>query len=194
MHNRISLCITISLPSRLRRTERPAFPPAHVTRCERAIEETSAVCPRRSPASFMAAGLRGGTATQGSVDPSVRRKPLRGGLGEADHALSPIRYYIVAVLFVFVHAPAQADVVTLTFEGVGNLDCIGSFYNSPLGGEFGITFPQDAFGAVDRDAGGCCFFANEPSPSTRLFFRNPRLNGLCIRGLRGCGRRISKPG
>src|SRR4051794_33470496 len=85
---------------------------------------------------------------------------------------SPVRYYIGAALLVFVHATAQADVVTLTFEGVGDFGPAGSFYNGPRGGEYGITFPEDARGVVDIDAGGCCSFGNEPSPSTGLFWNS----------------------
>jgi hypothetical protein len=70
----------------------------------------------------------------------------------------------------FAHAPAQADVVTLTFEGVRDGGLVGSFYDGGPGGQYGIVFDAAATATVDRDAGGGGFFANEPSPSTVLYF------------------------
>jgi hypothetical protein len=76
---------------------------------------------------------------------------------------------LAALGFLFIGGPARADVVTLTFENVGNGQ-IGSFYSGGPGGDYGITFDRGAYGLVDADAGGGGFFANEPSPSTVLIF------------------------
>lgn len=52
----------------------------------------------------------------------------------------------------------QAGITTITFEGVGNLN--------PVGTQSGVVFASAWVGAVDSDAGGTGNFANEPSPDT----------------------------
>ncbi len=66
---------------------------------------------------------------------------------------------------------AKAAVVVLDFEGVGNVNPVGNFYNTAPR-DYGITFSSNALGIVDRDAGGTGNFGGEPSPSTALFFLN----------------------
>lgn len=72
--------------------------------------------------------------------------------------------------------PASADVITLTFEGVGNMASVNDFYNGGTdsmgnsGTNYGINFTQASLGLIDADAGGGGNFANEPTPSTVLFF------------------------
>lgn len=58
---------------------------------------------------------------------------------------------------------ASGQAALLTFEGVGDLNPIGSFY-APV-----ATFSSNALGIVDSDAGGTGNFANEPSPSTIMY-------------------------
>jgi hypothetical protein len=60
-------------------------------------------------------------------------------------------------------------VVTLDFEGVGDLKNVGNFYNGGAGPNYGISF-VNGLGLVDGDAGGSGNIANEPSPDTVLFF------------------------
>jgi hypothetical protein len=60
---------------------------------------------------------------------------------------------------------ANAASIVLDFEGVGDLNPVGNFYNS-----LGIDFSSNALGIVDADAGGSGNFGGEPSPSTALFF------------------------
>ncbi len=65
--------------------------------------------------------------------------------------------------------------IVLNFEGLGNLDPINNFYNGGTSGDgfsgpnYGIGFGV-ALGLIDADAGGSGNFANEPSPSTGMFF------------------------
>lgn len=66
---------------------------------------------------------------------------------------------------------AQAAAVVLDFEGVGDEQPVGNFYNTAPH-DFGITFSPNALGVVDADAGGSGNFGGEPSPSTILFFLN----------------------
>jgi hypothetical protein len=72
--------------------------------------------------------------------------------------------------------PAFADVVVLDFEGVGNVAAVNNFYNGGTdslgnsGTNYGIGFSSTSLGIIDADAGGTGNFANEPSPSTVLFF------------------------
>ena len=67
--------------------------------------------------------------------------------------------------------------VTLTFEGLGNVEAIGDYYAGGLGGDgsgpgpnHGITFGASALSIIDSDDGGTGNFGNEPSPSTVLFW------------------------
>ena len=61
--------------------------------------------------------------------------------------------------------------MTLGFEGVGNANPVGEFYNTAPQ-DFDIVFSPNALAAVDADAGGSGNFGNEPSPDTTLFFLN----------------------
>jgi hypothetical protein len=71
---------------------------------------------------------------------------------------------------------AEAAVITLDFEGVGNLANVNNFYNGGTdslgnsGTNYGISFGSDALGIIDQDAGGSGNFGGEPSPDTVLFF------------------------
>jgi hypothetical protein len=65
---------------------------------------------------------------------------------------------------------AQAAVITLDFEGVGNQAPVGNFYNGGGGEDFNIEFSSNALGIIDADAGGTGNFGNEPTPDTILFF------------------------
>lgn len=66
-------------------------------------------------------------------------------------------------------------VIVLNFEGLGNNDAINDFYNGGTsqqgysGTDFGVQFGI-ALGLIDGDAGGSGNFANEPSPSTTMYF------------------------
>ena len=61
--------------------------------------------------------------------------------------------------------PASAAVITLDFEGVGDLNAVGNFYAGQ-----GVTFSPSTLALVDADAGGSGNFANEPTPDTIMFF------------------------
>lgn len=76
----------------------------------------------------------------------------------------------VAALALGAAGLASADVVTLTFEGVGDLNAVGNFYNGGAGTNYGVSFSGATLALVDSDAGGTGNFANEPSSSTILFF------------------------
>lgn len=76
---------------------------------------------------------------------------------------------------------AKADVIVLDFEGVGNQQPVGDYYNGNGGPDYGIVFSPATLAIVDEDAGGDGNFANEPSPSTIMFFldaNNATLNVL----------------
>lgn len=66
--------------------------------------------------------------------------------------------------------PAFADVVFLTFEGIGDLNPVGDYYNGGGGPNYGVSFSRETLALVDADAGGSGNFANEPSPNTVMFF------------------------
>lgn len=67
---------------------------------------------------------------------------------------------------------ASADTIQLDFEGAGNFNPIGNFYNGGAGTNYGIDFSSAALGLVDSDAGGGGNFANEPSANTTMFFNS----------------------
>lgn len=66
--------------------------------------------------------------------------------------------------------PAQAAVIVLTFEGLGNEAQVGNFYNGGAGTDYNIDFAESALAVIDQDAGGTGNIGGEPSPSTALFF------------------------
>ncbi|PSB03397.1 PEP-CTERM sorting domain-containing protein [Merismopedia glauca] len=63
----------------------------------------------------------------------------------------------------------KAATVVLDFEGVGDLNPVGNFYDTAPH-DFDITFSDNALGIVDEDAGGSGNFGGEPSRDTVLFF------------------------
>ncbi len=71
---------------------------------------------------------------------------------------------------------AQAAPVTLTFEGLQNLEAINGFYNGGTGSlgssgtNYGVQFNSNSLAVIDSDAGGTGNIGNEPTPSTALFF------------------------
>lgn len=74
-------------------------------------------------------------------------------------------------------AIASAEIVTLTFEGLGDNTDVLNYYNGGLAGDgsgpgpnFGVQFISGARSVVDFDAGGSGNIANEPSGQTALFF------------------------
>ncbi len=77
---------------------------------------------------------------------------------------------VMGLVVVGFAAKASADVVVLTFEGVGNFVPVGSFYDGAGGPDFNIIFSSNSLGLIDADAGGGGNFGHEPSPDTILFF------------------------
>ena len=71
---------------------------------------------------------------------------------------------------------AFAAPIVLNFEGIGNGAQILDFYNGGTdsqghsGVNYGISFGPNALGLIDADAGGSGNIANEPSPSTVMYF------------------------
>ncbi|NNU15893.1 VPLPA-CTERM sorting domain-containing protein [Parvularcula sp. ZS-1/3] len=66
-------------------------------------------------------------------------------------------------------APALAATTVLDFEGLGNNELVGNFYNGGAGANYGISF-SNALGLIDADAGGTGNFANEASADTVIYF------------------------
>lgn len=83
-----------------------------------------------------------------------------------------IRKGMMFVSALVLAATAQAAPIVLNFEGVGNGQAVGNFYNGGAGTNYGISFSPDTLAIVDSDAGGGGNFANEPSPNTIMFFTN----------------------
>ena len=53
-----------------------------------------------------------------------------------------------------VAVPASASVIVLDFEGIGNLNPAGDFYNGGDGANYVTKFSPAALAVVDEDAGG----------------------------------------
>jgi hypothetical protein len=83
---------------------------------------------------------------------------------------------ILMALAVSSGTAVSAAPIVLTFEGVGDVASVNNFYNGGTdsagnsGTNYGIAFGSNALGVIDSDAGGSGNIANEPSPSTALFF------------------------
>jgi hypothetical protein len=73
-------------------------------------------------------------------------------------------------------AATNASAFVLDFEGLGNAAAINNFYNGGtdslgnIGVNYGVQFGSNALAVIDQDAGGTGNIANEPSPSTVMFF------------------------
>jgi len=77
---------------------------------------------------------------------------------------------LVAIASLSAPLVASSAVIVLTFEGVGDLNPVGDFYNGGGGPNYGVSFSPETLALVDSDEGGSGNFANEPSPSTVMFF------------------------
>jgi hypothetical protein len=75
--------------------------------------------------------------------------------------------FLGAIAAAVLAAPAasQAAIIVLDFEGVGDLQPVGDFY-----ADQGVSFSPATLAVVDTDNGGSGNIANEPSPSTVMFF------------------------
>lgn len=76
---------------------------------------------------------------------------------------------IKLILSVALGVSAPAYSIVLTFEGLGDLAPVGSFYNTAPQ-DYDVVFSQNALALVDSDAGGSGNFGGEPSASTALTF------------------------
>jgi len=65
---------------------------------------------------------------------------------------------------------ANAGVVTLTFEGLGDQTAVGNYYGGGAGPNYGITFGVDSLAIISNQNGGTGNFNLEPSCCTVLFF------------------------
>jgi PEP-CTERM motif len=78
----------------------------------------------------------------------------------------------LAAAAIAVALPAAAAPIVLDFEGIGDLNPVGDYYNGGGGTNYGVSFSNDTLALIDADAGGSGNFANEPSPNTVMFFLN----------------------
>lgn len=80
-------------------------------------------------------------------------------------------------LAVVAYTPAGAEIITLTFDELADLEPITNYYAGGFGGsgsgpgpDLGITFGPDSLALVSQDAGGSGNFANQPSGNTVAVF------------------------
>jgi MYXO-CTERM domain-containing protein len=65
---------------------------------------------------------------------------------------------------------ANAAIITLDFEGIGDQAAVGNFYNGGLGVNYGVEFVGNALGIIANGSGGTGNFTNAPSMPTILFW------------------------
>ena len=88
---------------------------------------------------------------------------------------SRIGFALVALMLM--GGPTKANVITLTFEGLGDQEEVLNYYNGGFGGNgsgpgpnYGITFGSDSLAIISDTAGGSGNFTNAPSGDTIVFF------------------------
>ena len=77
---------------------------------------------------------------------------------------------LIAIAALIAAPSANAAIITLDFEGIGNSNPIGNFYNGGLGVNYGVEFVGNALGIVAGEAGGTGNFTNAPSMPTIMFW------------------------
>lgn len=77
---------------------------------------------------------------------------------------------------------ASAEIITLDFEGIGNLNSVGNFYSGGAGTNYGVSFSANTLAVVDADVGGNGNFGHEPSPSTVMFFLQGAESRMTVAG------------
>jgi hypothetical protein len=65
---------------------------------------------------------------------------------------------------------ADAAIITLDFEGIGDQVAIGNFYNGGLGVNYGVEFIGNTLGIIANEAGGTGNFTNAPSMPGVMFW------------------------
>jgi hypothetical protein len=89
------------------------------------------------------------------------------------------RMIFLAAVAVFWVGQAQANPITMTFEGLRDLESINDFYNGGTGSlgsgpgpNYGVSYTPDSLAVISRDLGGSGNFsaALTPSPGTIAFF------------------------
>jgi PEP-CTERM motif len=91
--------------------------------------------------------------------------------------ISKWKVLALAAVVLLIYGPvARADSVVLTFEGVGNAQEIGNFYNVGAGGGLGISFTGVSVALISSLDGGSGNFANAPSGDTAAIFLAAAMN------------------
>jgi hypothetical protein len=88
-----------------------------------------------------------------------------------------LKLFAVAGISLISALAMNADVITLTFEGLKDQESVNNFYNGGLGGSGsgpgpsdGITFTSDSLALISNTAGGGGNFDGQPSGTTIVFF------------------------
>jgi hypothetical protein len=69
-------------------------------------------------------------------------------------------------------APTAVHAQLLTFEGLGNTQAVGNYYNGGAGGNDGISFGADSLALISDADGGTGNFSGNPSGDTVIFFES----------------------
>jgi PEP-CTERM motif len=83
----------------------------------------------------------------------------------------------------------HASVITLTFEGLGNLESVDNYYDGGLGGSGsgpgpndGITFSSNSLSLIEDNHGGTGNEGGEPAGDTALFFLSGGADTMNVAG------------
>ena len=77
------------------------------------------------------------------TDKTSKRRKLEPETGQSSMTKLKLMMAALAAIL-FCGTQAKADTVVLTFEGAGNQNTIGNFYNGGAGGNLGIQFGADS--------------------------------------------------
>ena len=80
------------------------------------------------------------------------------------------RFITLAAVSLVATSAANATIITLDFEGIGNQVAIGNYYNGGLGVNYGVEFVGNALGIIAAEAGGTGNFTNAPSMPGIMFW------------------------
>jgi hypothetical protein len=103
------------------------------------------------------------------TDKTSKRRKLEPETGQSSMTKLKLMMAALAAIL-FCGTQAKADTVVLTFEGAGNQNTIGNFYNGGAGGNLGIQFGADSLSLISSLDGGSGNFSNAPSGVTIAFF------------------------
>ncbi len=91
-------------------------------------------------------------------------------------------FIILIILYILVPSISFSSLIVLDFEGIGDQQSVGDFYNGGEGTDYGVSFSDNTLAIIDQDSGGTGNFGGEPSPSTVMFFLTGSASTITVDG------------